>query len=71
MRNSPVQVADAGRRAPSFRAADLRNLAMLDVTVESTKWVRSADAVEADVRRSLQAHEGVVAGLVDLLRRVA
>jgi hypothetical protein len=44
---------------------------MLDVSVESTMWVRRHDAVEADVRRSLEAHEGVVAGLVDLLKRVA
>ena len=61
MRNNPAQVADV----------DVRNHAILDVSVESTRRVRWHDAVEADVRRSLEAHERVVAGLVDLLKRVA
>lgn len=71
MGSHPAQVAGVDRHAPHFGSTDVRNHAMLDVSVESTMWVRRHDAVEADVRRSLEAHEGVVAGLVDLLKRVA
>jgi hypothetical protein len=35
------------------------------------KWVRPADAVEADVHRSLEAHDRVMGGLADLLKKVA
>jgi hypothetical protein len=66
----PAQVADVDGRARSFRAADVGNHAILNVT-ESTMWSSWPEALEADVHRSLEAHEGVVAGLVDLLKRVA
>jgi len=67
----PTQVAGVDHRPRSFRAADARYYAILDVTVEPNMWSRWPEALEAEVRRSLEAHEGVVADLVDLLKRVA